>query len=395
MKERLEALPFAGLLFILPFPGTVALRLLCLAAALLVAMLAWRRWSTPSWPAKPAILIWVLVAAASVAYSFDPGYSLGEFKNEFVYTLMAYLAFFAFARGEQELGVLLAALGAGVVVVSLWGIAGTWQGGIWQEGGGHGGAGSVSAFFSAVAPLFAVAMFAPQARRTRYALVLALLLIVAAAVATRQRILWPLFLVEAALGAILLRVTGILRWSGRAGALAAAGGLVIAGIALAGLQQWRESTHSTRPLEVDARLTVWPQLTARILEQPLAGAGLGRQAMRKVYPDLVPREDSLLWHGHNVFLNAGISMGLPGVLALLFVFGSFLAAYASLLRTPNRTVQLVGIAGILLLTGVIGRNLTNDFFVRDGSLLFWAVNGALLGAGLRTRPAAPPVRASA
>jgi len=43
MTRTLTLLPFMLLLFVLPFPGTVALRLACLAVAFLVAIALWRK----------------------------------------------------------------------------------------------------------------------------------------------------------------------------------------------------------------------------------------------------------------------------------------------------------------------------------------------------------------
>ncbi len=40
---------------------------------------------------------------------------------------------------------------------------------------------------------------------------------------------------------------------------------------------------------------------------------------------------------------------------------------------------MAGICGLLLVVGVVGRNLTNDFFQRDLALLFWSIAGMLLG----------------
>jgi hypothetical protein len=36
-----------------------------------------------------------------------------------------------------------------------------------------------------------------------------------------------------------------------------------------------------------------------------------------------------------------------------------------------------------MVAGVLARNMTNDFFVRDGALLFWALAGTLFGFALR------------
>lgn len=386
MNSAIALLPFAGFLFILPFPGTVAFRLLCLAAAFLIAVIAWKRLAPPPIPAKAAILFWALVAAASVFYSFDPSYSAGEWKNEVGYALMAFLAFFAFVRGPREQAALLAALGAAVLVIAVWGTANAMTLGMWHEGGGHGGAGGLSAYFVAIAPLFAVAMVAVRSRRARWTFAVALVLILIAALAGRQRMLWPIFFLQLAIGVGLAQYAGAATLSRRTLIWGLGAAALLAVLAFAGLQAWRMQTGHTRPVAQDVRLAMWPGVADRILEEPLAGAGLGRQAMRKAYPELV-REggNEYFWHAHNVFLNAGVSMGVPGVVALIWLFGAFLWIYARMLGEPDPFARWIGIAGILMILGVIGRNLTNDFFVRDGALMFWALNGALLGAGLRSR----------
>lgn len=383
MNAALQAAPFALFLFILPFPGTVSLRLLCLAAAFVIALACLRRWSPPRLPCKAALLAWALVCAAAVAYSFDVGYSMGEFKNEIVYAFMAFWAFFVFAQGPRELAIALGALVSAVTVIVLWGTAGALENGTWIEDAGHGGSGSVSTYLAVVAPLCAIALFAQPGKRARWALWMVLVLIFIGALATRQRILWPIFVLEGALGAWLLRRTGRVSFSRRPGLVVLIASAACATALVFGLQQWREHSNQVRPFGVDARLTVWPKVLAQMAEQPWTGAGLGRQAMRSTHPDWVPAEDPQVWHGHNVVLNAGISMGVPGMLVLLFLFTSLFAAYARLTKSEHPIVRLVGIAGILALVGVLGRNMTNDFFVRDGALLFWAVNGALLGAALR------------
>ena len=55
---------------------------------------------------------------------------------------------------------------------------------------------------------------------------------------------------------------------------------------------------------------------------------------------------------------------------------------------------MIGVCGIALVLGVFLRNMVNDMFVRDQALLFWALNGMLLGLGCRlslptARPAVP------
>jgi len=87
MKPWLRLLPFAVFLFILPFPGTVALRLLGLGMGLILCAWTWHKEGFPQVPAWTAILLWGGCALLSLATAIDPGYSLGEIKNEVGYAM--------------------------------------------------------------------------------------------------------------------------------------------------------------------------------------------------------------------------------------------------------------------------------------------------------------------
>jgi O-antigen ligase len=381
MTSRWAIIPFALLAFVLPFPHTTSVRLTCLLLVFLLAMLSWRRLgATASVPGRWPIALWALLALASVAYSFDPAYSLSEVKNEVGYTLMAYVAFFAFCRNEQQLSWLVGALATATLLIASWGLAGTLQTGLWREEAGHGGAGGVSAFLCVSMPLLMVAATAVERRHRRW-LVLVLIMGLLAGFATRQRILWPVWLLQFGIAAAVLVRFRLVGWTRKGMIIAAITAVAIAVVGLVGTQKWRAETGQIRA--VDSRQAAWPAVVDRVLAQPLKGVGFGRQAMRKGYPELFSEEDVLFWHAHNMFLNAAISMGIPGALALLALFAWFGYLYLRLASTNDPLLQRLGLAGLLLLIGVVGRNLTNDFFVRDGALLFWALNGALLGAAMR------------
>src|SRR5258707_312442 len=53
----------------------------------------------------------------------------------------------------------------------------------------------------------------------------------------------------------------------------------------------------------------------------------------------------------------------------------------------QRLGRQAGLAGTPMVAGVLARNMTNDYFVRDGALLFWALAGMLFGYALRRPPA--------
>jgi O-antigen ligase len=159
--------------------------------------------------------------------------------------------------------------------------------------------------------------------------------------------------------------------------------VILALVAIIGATVTRDAVSVSR----DPRVTSLPAVTGRILEHPLMGKGFGRQAMSKAYPDLVSQEFPQFTHPHNLFLNYGLAMGLPGMLAIALVFIALLREFWELSRADERSIAMAGICGILLVLGVIARNLTNDFFQRDLALLFWSIAGMLLGYAQHVRDA--------
>ena len=65
-------------------------------------------------------------------------------------------------------------------------------------------------------------------------------------------------------------------------------------------------------------------------------------------------------------------MGVPGMLALGALFAGFGVLFWNAGSGPS---SWVGVTGLVLLAGVVMRNQLNDFFIRDMSLLFWALIG--------------------
>lgn len=382
MKAWLVPAPFLLLLFILPFPGTVALRLLCLATAFVIAMAGWRQFKPPAFPAKGIFSLWILLALSSLAYAVDPAYSLGEIKNEVGYTMMALLAFFVYVDDRQKAIQCAWAVVGVLAVISAWSLLFWIRHGEWQDDAGFGGVGTyVGLVLMAVPAMLLLWFWQPGARRVLILVALAALL---AAAYSRQRAFWPALGIELTAMVLLLRARNLVALSNRRAFMFLAVIVGAGAIFLVATQGARLGAHGGK-VEVgnDLRLRYWPGVVARIAEQPLTGAGFGRNAMKLGHPDLVPAADPMFWHAHNVFLNYGLAMGLPGLLALILLFAALAATYWKMVRSSDSMLSIVGIAGLLLLTSIILRNLTNDFFQRDVALLFWAMNGMLLGTGLR------------
>ena len=382
--QPLALLPFALFLAILPFPGTVALRLLCLVVAAIMALYFWWRQpeNRPAIPCKPALILWLALAALSLAYSAIPGYSLGEFKNEIGYALLAFLSFLIIARNRETVEHLLAALAAGFALIGLW-AAGAWvaNGFIWAESGHYGGIAVFSTYIVSVAPaLFCLAYAArrPWLRRAAWALsALAFLL----ALMTMQRAVWPALFAEVAVIAL---------WRFRQGS-SKRGGLIMAGLVVVAIaasfyatSSWRneEPTGVEEYLSNDSRLAAWRGIVAKIAEHPWVGAGFGRGTMGRVYPELIP-ENKMISHPHNVFLNYGIAMGIPGMLAIAGLFFCLARTFWRLVGRSEEGLAIHGVCGLALVVGVVTRNQFNDLFIRDMALLYWALIGIFLGQATR------------
>ena len=398
MRRYLEPglLPFMLLLAVLPFPGTVALRLLCLAVAFAYVVCTWKRLAVPAIPFKKVLMAWAIVAFASLFYAVDPAYSLSEIKNEFGYTMMAFVAFFAISNSEKRLKWLLCALAAAGLLLSLAAIFACFKSGRWDNTRWFGGIASYATYLAATVPAAVLLGYFFDDKKLRFLAGLFLFILLAAGFYSGQRIVWPVLFLQAFVGLLFLRKNfgfGVLRISVILVALTLAGLTAFFNVQALRFQNYEwENTAPNQTISTDDRVAFWPHVSARILAHPLSGAGFGRLAMKKAYPDLIPRNNTELWHPHNVILNYGVSMGLPGIAVILLIFGALGWQYLRFWRHSDRRLQLLGACGLALVLGVFLRNMVNDLFLRDGALLFWALNGSFIGLGLRLmakRPAAP------
>lgn len=384
MTRALTLLPFIVLLFILPYRGTVALRLICLVAALLIVIFLWRQLAPPRVPCKPAIGMWALIAVISLSGAVDPAYSLGEIKNEIGYTMIAFVAFFAVTRNESDLKWLILSLAAGATVLCAGAIQSIWQLGAWQQlSTFYGGTGAFAGYAAAVAPmLFLIIAYTPESRR-RAAVFAVFALVVVTTFLSLQRIVWWALALEAIIALVLLKRSGLIRlsWTGLMSTVLLV--VVLTGGIFFAVHQERVKGTVAAEISRDSRPKVWPLVVHRIAENPLVGAGFGRGVMRKAARDLIPEDNTLVWHAHNIFLDCGLQMGLPGMLALAWIILCLLRQYWRFCRASDDKLKLLGIAGLMLVAGVMLRNQTSNEFLRDASILFWALNGALLGFGYR------------
>ena len=88
-------------------------------------------------------------------------------------------------------------------------------------------------------------------------------------------------------------------------------------------------------------------------------------------------------HGHNLFLNAAVSLGALGVALLAALLTALALEHGRNLSRPG--TRVLGAIGLALVAAFLVKNLTDDFFNRHNALVFWALNGMLLGIARRPK----------
>ena len=382
-----SALPFTVFLAVLPFRGTMTVRLACLVMAFLIVATSWRRLAPPAPPCRWAIALWAAVALGSLLVAVDPVYSVREVRNEVGYALVAFVAFLAWTRSEARLRLACLAVLAGFVGMSGSVLLGAFlRGGVWPPDAYYGDVGTISGYLVTVGPVLGLtAVLFGHRHAARWLAVLAAPFL-AVALLTAERALWPALGVQAA----LVCAWG---WRVRAGAIAplrlALVGLVVLGLVGGGVyvsERYRTGGDPRSPMAMgnDSRPRVWKRVGEEILAHPWTGAGFGRAVMGKAYPGLLAAADrGVFWHPHNLVFTYGVSAGVPGMVAVVALFASLAGRFWRLACGGERLARLAGLAGAAMVAGVLARNMTNDFFVRDGALLFWALAGTLFGYALR------------
>jgi len=169
--------------------------------------------------------------------------------------------------------------------------------------------------------------------------------------------------------------------------------LILAGFAaIAVVQFWFRSTTVGYLLlagfegVILGRQEIWSRAVFMIQHFPLTGAGMG--AFAQVANALYPFEAEAaagIPHAHNLFLQIGVDLGIPGLVAWLAAWLGTLAAAWSLLKSKSgRLFQVVGAAFIASQVALAVHGMTDAVtwgMVRSAPIV-WAVWGVALAAVL-------------
>jgi len=392
-KLQLVFLAITGIfLFILPIPHTVALRLLTLLLAAMLSFYLVRKQDIPSPPLKVPLALWTGLALFSLIFAINPIYSLGEIKSEIFYGVLAYVIFFSLARGEMEYKWWTSILLSSLVVISLTEIM------LWYKGEGtvlpkyiYNGVGPHLTLLITLFPFVALMLFKTNIRKFPDNLIwLILPLVLVSAYVTYNRVFWVALIISAATLFILLWLKEKNRRQ-RIKMLFFLAFLSVVGVSLfyqalvnriAKDSDGRTGTIVDKTLYQDQRPRLWDFSLKQIIHSPWVGIGFGVRSFDYAYPEW-ERSDPTLFHAHNIFLDAGIQMGIPGILVLMLVFFSILREYWRFYESVDSRLQWLGACGLAMVIGVLMKNMTDHFFSRDLSLLFWSLVGMMLGYGKR------------
>jgi O-antigen ligase len=138
-------------------------------------------------------------------------------------------------------------------------------------------------------------------------------------------------------------------------------------------------------VEGDLRPRIWARAAERFRDAPWLGHGFGREILAPSFVPITPRntDHPEIRHAHNVFLDVALQLGIAGLAIFVALLLALAREYRHFLADPR--VAPLGIMGLAVLAGFLVKNLTDDFFYRHNSLLFWAINGMLLGLACKTR----------
>lgn len=378
------------------FSHTISLRLLFLfagAGLALYIVVRDRQAIRPLPPIWIPFALWGAWAAASILWSLEPDRSLKEFRHEIVYAGLALWMCFVAAQYRNAARILLPVFAVAIATVCL--VAVYWfipdiahLGRAW-----HGGPGDHSSALLTVMPCVAMAGWYgvkqgwPAARLTVVAVLT--LLVMAAAYTTLNRTVWLGFGVQgvAMVAALLLRAPAAGPIGRKSLIAASLIGLAVAGAAVAAtlaIHDERVSAGSSLVLEKDPRVALWPEVVDRIQERPLLGYGFGRGLLRGELREQF--DDALRWHSHNLFLEAMLQGGVPGLALLLLLLASTAHAGYRFSRDASPEAVACGIALLGVIAGMLVRNMTDMLWIRQNALLYWGVAGALLGLATAHRP---------
>lgn len=376
-----------GLFFCLPIEHTPALRAsLALLLALRGIQLAWGRgdriFLIRIWPIIP----WLIWASLSYFWSSQPAATLSHLKHDLWIPVAAFLGGYLVFRYRCRSEVLLGAVAAGTFSNTGLTVLGA-PSALWPSE-------SASYLFSTVGyastyALYFVALALPWAvlsprNSDRYWAIAILSLNGMTAILTHNRMF---FLAAAVL--LLGLVWSARKAVGRTIVIGVVGLTLAVGIGFALVNESKTervtagggvASGLAHIAQNEIRYQIWLRWLNIVRTDWEHGKGFGReipgqQLDREAQETLNKLDPFATMHSHNLFIGALAELGVPGLLLLLILLGSF--AWQFFFSLPAR--RLVSTSGLLMIGALVLKNQTDLFMLYGPAVLAYGSIGILLG----------------
>jgi O-antigen ligase len=391
--QRIDPWSVAGwfacmLILSLPFAHSAALRNVSLGIALLALIAGWRRIAPPRIPLLWLLGAWALLGLMSLVRAVDRDYSGSELYTE-LRSILVFILFFALANAiwlQRFRVAFLVATALAFLSALYWQLFLHWG----STGAFFNGPGMYSTFLIAVYPFALTWMLWRSATRDERLLHAAIVVsILAGGAITQNRMFWIVVALQTVVIVIALQGKST-SWValGRRAAVALAA-VVVFGGALYGISSTRYKLDPTSPDAVaetitsDIRRGIWQHAVTRIAQSPIVGYGFGRGSLRQEFREKFG--GGLYWHAHNVLLNAGLSMGVAGIVVVFLLFAAMYRLLRAAWRGADAALRPYAIAATVMVIGMFAKNMSDDLFYRQTVLIYFAMAGMVLGAAARAQ----------
>ena len=395
--QRVFIASAAAFLLVAPFPSSAGWRVFFILVALLA--LAWQafRGGIPMElgriprALKAGAALWIGLCVVSLAWSVDAGYTIAELRREILYGGIVFIVFFAGTREVGQLHLWVRILFIGALVLGV----GEWYHFLWPNGMRGSsmamGPGPFSTHVAILAPLLVLfAWRAPVGMGwgTRAVLTLGAALLFAG-FAGDSRFLWVALLSSAIVAFAAFWAKAPVGHAARVHARRVFLALLLllpvlmAASAEYKLRFYPTAASTLESFALDERPLIWRIAVGKALERPVLGYGYGREIIRGDFRDALAAagRPTPYFHGHNVFLDAVIQLGVIGLAVFVAFLASLAVSFASARHVEGGLP--LAITGLAVLAGYLMKDMTDDFFFRPNSLVFWAIAGMLLGLAAR------------
>ncbi len=322
---------------------------------------------------------WIL---ATSPFAFDPSYSFAECRKTVLQILMFYFVVNV-VNTESQVRKILSAFLVGVVLLSIVGIAEyLWRGHSFFDRHSHADSLAASGqWFSSYlvmgVPFLWLFFQDSTERKTIFFICIFLMLVLIALFFSHQRAAWLAFITQLAVLWIVFVRSKRVRW----GLLATAFGLIFIGGQL--YRENRDEIFQGVALSsfqsMNYRLDTWKLGFDQILANPLMGYGYGNHTFQKINEEVVIASANSLFtelHLHNAFLSLAFEVGLIGFGLFAFIYSIIIkTAYHGAKNLRGTFVGNLGLCIILLVIGVVTRNVFDNMLVGTLSYLFWLLIG--------------------